>query len=110
MFEVHFDFLFQSDVAAYGGLQFLGLAFEGFIVEYADEIVVYELYEAVDEVVGEEGFVGCDAGIVAESCQSIEVEVGWESRLEGIEDEVAGTLQDFFLGVVGFFEDVLKLF
>jgi hypothetical protein len=108
--EVHLNFLLQPDVATYGRLQFLRLTLERLIVVYADKVFLEELEEVVDEVVGQQGFVGGNAGVVAEGRQAVEVEVGGEVAFEGGEDEVAGALEDLLLREGRLLQNALKLF
>ena len=61
-------------------------------------------------MVGQKGGVRGDVGVVADGRKTVEVEVGREGGFEGVEDEVAGALEDFVLGELLFAQDALKLF
>ena len=107
--QVHFDLLLEPDVAADGRLQLLGLSLKGLVVVDADEVAVDELEVVVDQVVGHQGLVSADFGVLQERCQSLEVELGREHVFEGVEEEVAGALENLGGRVGRFLEDVLEL-
>lgn len=48
MLKVHFDFLLESNMAANGGLKFLGLVLETLVVKERDEVGLDKLYEIID--------------------------------------------------------------
>lgn len=64
--EVHLDFLLESDVAADGRFEFLGLGLKHLIVVETDKIGWGELEEVIYEVVGEECVIGRYFGFVAQ--------------------------------------------